>query len=147
MRWQKLWQKIKRRPGVRRNAIFGAFLLLSLLITSATIDQIDRNHQLEAQVAERNRQQTFLQQQIANQRLENQFYQTDYYLELEGRRQSGLVAKGESLIIIQRRQIDSLADEWSGELRVRETEEGLSNWELWWQFFWGRQSQLPINPS
>ena len=141
MRWQKLWQKIRRRPGVRRNAIFVAFLLIALMITSATIEQIDRNHQLEALVSERNRQQAFLEQQIANQKLENQFYQTNYYLELEARRQFGLVAKGESLIILQRRQINDRLANWDGSPSQPPTGVTPSNWQLWWQFFWGRDPQ------
>ena len=116
------------------------------MITSATIKQIDRNHQLEALVAERNRQQTFLEQQIANQKLENQFYQTDYYLELEARRQFGLVAKGESLIILQRRQINDQLANWSDKSGSLPTGVTPSNWQLWWQFFWGRDPQ-PIKRS
>ena len=141
MRWQRLWQRIRRRPGVRRNAIFVAFLLIALMITSATIEQIDRNHQLEALVGEHSRQQAFLEQQIANQELENQFYQTDYYLELEARRQFGLVAKGESLIILQRRQINDRLANWDGSPDPPPAGVTPSNWQLWWQFFWGRDPQ------
>ena len=146
MRWQGLWQKVRRRPGVRRNTIFVAFLLLSLLITSATIEQIDRNHQLEAQVAERQRQQEFLEQQIANQRLENQFYQTDYFLELEARRQFGLVSDGESVIVLQGWRIDEQLAGWEGSFEAPPTEETPSNWQLWWQFFWGREPLVPRDP-
>ena len=142
MRWQRYWQKIRRRPGVRRNAIFAAFLLIALLITSATIEQIDRNHQLEAQVAKRLRQQQLLEQQIANQRLENQFYQTDYYLELEARRQYGVVTDGESVIVLQRWRIDEQLANWNETLDPPPAAETLSNWQLWWQFFWGRESRI-----
>ena len=145
--WQKLWQtnwrrlawQIRRRPGIRRNTIFIGFLVLALMITVATVEQIDRNHQLEILVANRANQIAFLEQQIANRGLENQFYQTDYYLELEARRQFGLVADNESLILLRRRQIDDQVEAWDRQSPIRRQTSQMSNWQLWWHFFWGRE--------
>ena len=142
-RWQQLAWQIRRRPGIRRNTIFIAFLLLALLVTAATIEQIDRNHQLEIAVAERAQQRTFLEQQIINRRLENRFYQSDYYLELEARRQFGLVATGESTILIRRDQINDQVEAWSSRPARPAAPERPSNWQLWWHFFWGREPGGP----
>ena len=146
-RWQQLAWQVRRRPGIRRNTIFIAFLLLAVVITLATIEQIDRNHELELLVADRANQRAFLEQQLANRRLENQFYQSDYYLELEARRQFGLVARGESVLVLDRRQVDSRVDAWDGRPEGQPSPKRRSNWQLWWQFFWGRDepAKTPVS--
>ena len=145
-RWQQFWQnrwtqlvwQVRRRPGIRRNTIFIAFLLVAVVITLATVEQIDRNHELEVMVANRAGQKAFFEQQIANRQLENQLYQSDYYIELEARRQFGLVDRGESVLLLNRRQIDSQIEAWDGQLEGPIGPGQRSNWEVWWQFFWGR---------
>lgn len=145
-RWQQFWQdwrrqltwQVRRRPGIRRNTIFFAFMLIAVAITLAAAEQIDRNHELEVLVAGRASQRAFLEQQIVNQRLENQFYRSDYYLEFEARRQFGLVGEGEAVLLLNRRQLDSQADAWGGRPSDPAGAERPSNWALWWHFFWGR---------
>lgn len=76
------------------------FVIVALLVTWSGVGVIQANYQLQKDIS-RLRQETELQKlQNDTLRLRNQYYDTDQYLELTARRQFGLAAPGETLLLV-----------------------------------------------
>lgn len=121
------------------NLVLLLFIVVSLAITWATIDQIDYNYRLEQQARTLEEQNAVLAQENANQELRNQFYQSEYYLELAARKQLGLVEPGEKVAIISQQAIDDIVARYPDEEIEQIATEGekASPLEQWYRFFSG----------
>ena len=137
------WQRLKGRPHIRRNSIFVGFLLIALMITYATIHQIDRNYQLQLQVDATDDQIGFLETEIETLRQEIEFYQTEYYIEMESKRRTGLSLKPEKVLIIPQSKVDQRWQQHQDSQPQSPPPRQLSNWKLWWRFFWGQNQPTP----
>ncbi len=119
------------------------FVVVALLVTWSGVGVIQDNYQLQKKIS-RLRQETELQN-LENDtlRLRNQYFETDQYLELTARRQFGLAAPGEKLLLVP----ESVALANSVELpKAQNTDEKTKpqkpkyqqNFEAWMQFLFRR---------
>lgn len=76
------------------------FVLLVLLVSWSGIKVIQTNYELEKRISRLQQENEVLALENANQKLRNQYYETDQFLELAARRQFGRAAPGEQLVII-----------------------------------------------
>jgi hypothetical protein len=71
-----------------------------LLVTWSSVSVIQTNYVLQIQIIQLDEQNRIQQLENDNQKLRNQYFNTDQYLELQARRQFGKAAPGETLVIV-----------------------------------------------
>jgi cell division protein FtsB len=76
------------------------FAIIVLLVTWSSVSVIQTNYVLQKQITQLDEQNRIQQLENDNQKLRNQYFNTDQYLELQARRQFGKAAPGETLVII-----------------------------------------------
>ncbi|MEO8862897.1 MAG: septum formation initiator family protein [Candidatus Saccharimonadales bacterium] len=81
---------------------FGVFLILVLLASWSGVNVIQTNYGLQKQIAQMQQQNKLSELSNTNLKLQNEFYKTDTYLELQARKQFGKGAAGETLLLIPR---------------------------------------------
>ena len=136
----KLFHASKQLWSNKYNLVWLGFAVISIAMAVATVDQIEINNRLERQAQQLGEEIELLQQQIANQNLENEFLATESFLELEAKR-LGLVEEGASLLILNRKLIEATAANYR--LPVEEPESAsqpLTPFEYWVDFFNGPES-------
>ena len=77
--------------------VFGA---VALLVTWSGVGAIEQNYNLEKEISSLQQQNNLQQLQNNNLSLENQYYNTNEYLELEARQLFGKASPGEKLILV-----------------------------------------------
>ena len=122
----------------RQHLLFLAALAVAVLITWKIIHQANLNWSLDQQAAEIRARSDLLEQRIKNQSLENEFFRSDYYVDLAIREQQGYLLADETLLIIAPDTISQLKNEYQQQ-PTDETEEAgpLSNLEQWRRFVFG----------
>src|SRR5690242_16883915 len=103
-----MFEKIKNyplRPLVRqlkdvRVVGFLVFGVLVLLVSWSGVKVIETNYELQKQVSRVQQENQVAELENNNLKLQNQYYNTDEYLELTARRQFGKGAPGEKLLIV-----------------------------------------------
>ncbi|HSX16831.1 MAG TPA: septum formation initiator family protein [Patescibacteria group bacterium] len=78
----------------------GLFLVVVLLITWSGIKAIDANYGLQRQISKLQQQNDVQKLTNENMKLQNDYYNTPQYLELAARKDFGLAAKGETVLIV-----------------------------------------------
>lgn len=119
------------------------FVIVALLVTWSGVGVIQSNYQLQKKISE-------LRQELELQKLENdtlrlrtQYYNTDQYLELTARRQFGLGAPGETLILVPEsvalaHSLDLPDDQKTAENHKPEKPTYQQNFEAWMRFLFRR---------
>jgi cell division protein FtsB len=79
-----------------------AFLVIALIITWSGAKIIETNYTLQRDIAALQQQNAVNKLENRNLELENQYYDTDEYLELEARKNFGLAAPGEKVIVVSK---------------------------------------------
>jgi cell division protein FtsB len=79
---------------------FVVFGILVLLASWSGVRVIETNYELQKKIARLEQQNEIIALQNANQALQNQYLESDTYLELAARKQFGKAAPGESLILV-----------------------------------------------
>lgn len=79
---------------------FSVFGALVLLVTWSGVKVIETNYRLEQTVSKLQQQNEVLELENANQKLKNQYYETDDFLELQARKQLGKAAPGETVLLV-----------------------------------------------
>jgi cell division protein FtsB len=79
---------------------FIVFGVLVLLVTWSGISVIETNYELQKQVSKLQQENQVRQLENNNLKLQNEYYNTDQYLELTARRQSGKGQPGEKLLLV-----------------------------------------------
>ena len=78
------------------------FCVVVVLASWSGARVIETNFELQKKIAKLNQQNQVLDLQNQNKKLENQYYETDTYLELAARKQFGKGAPGEKLLLVPR---------------------------------------------
>ncbi len=119
------------------------FVVVALLVTWSGVGVIQDNYKLQKQIS-RLRQETELQN-LENDtlRLRNQYYDMDQYLELTARRQFGLAAPGEKLLLVPEsvalaNSVDLPESQKTSEKTKPEKPRYQQNFEAWMQFLFRR---------
>jgi cell division protein FtsB len=83
-----------------RNIVLYIFGLIVLAIAWSGAKTVQNNYQLQKQISTLNQQNRVISLQNGNTYLQNQFYQTDEYLELSARQNLGLALPGEQVLVV-----------------------------------------------
>ena len=83
-----------------RNVGLYIFAIIILAITWSGMKTIQSNYQLQKQIATLKQQNAVLNLENQNSALQNQYLQTDQYLDLAARQDLGLAAPGEQIMLI-----------------------------------------------
>lgn len=124
-----------------------AFGIIVLLVSWSGVRVIETNYKLQQQIARMEEKSKLQELENSNKKLENQYYQTDQYLELQARKQFGKAAPGETLLLVPKH----VALAHTVDLpEMQATEEGQAvpdkplyqkNFEAWMQFLFHRSSE------
>lgn len=90
-------KKTKQLADVR-NVVLYVFGILVLAIAWSSARTVQNNYQLQKKISELEQQNRVLSLINGNTYLQNQFYETDEYLELSARQNLGLAAPGETVL-------------------------------------------------
>lgn len=121
------------------------FVIVVLLVSWSTTKAIQTNYELQRQVAQKQKENELQKLRNENLRFKNQYLQTDDYLELTARKQLGLAAPGEKVVIIP----EEVARKYTVETSFKTDEEIAKkeeadkpfyqrNIEAWGRFFFRR---------
>ena len=122
-------------PFWQKNILFVIALVISVAVTWRIINQVNHNHQLEQQAAEKRARIKLLDQQKKNQILNNEFFRSNYYLDLAIREQQGYTLPGESILVIDEQKIAQIKEVYQPQTVIEETPPpSLSNLEKWRNF-------------
>lgn len=118
--------------------VFIAIVALSVSWTSTKV--IQRNYNLLKKISVLEQQVEIGEVAVANQKLMNEYYKTDAYLEIAARRQFNKALPGEKLMLVPKslalQKVPSLVDkEDSNKLNKTSS---LNNWQKWMRFLSGR---------
>jgi cell division protein FtsB len=81
---------------------FLVFGVLTLLASWSGVNVIETNYELQKEIARIDQQNQVKQLANSNLKLQNEYYNTDTYLELQARKAFGKGAPGESLLLVPR---------------------------------------------
>ncbi|HTE22335.1 MAG TPA: septum formation initiator family protein [Candidatus Limnocylindria bacterium] len=76
------------------------FGIIVLLVSWSGVRVIETNYKLQQQIARMEEETKLLELENANKQLENNYYKSDQYLELQARQQFGKAARGETVLIV-----------------------------------------------
>ncbi|MEK7603462.1 MAG: septum formation initiator family protein [Patescibacteria group bacterium] len=116
------------------------FTGLVFLVSWSTVNVIQSNYDLQKKVVRLQRQNEVTDLENQTLKLRNEYLKTDQYLELTARRQFGLAAPGEKLVLVPKsvalRYAPSPAEK-PAENQTAETDKPLyqRNFEAWMEFF------------
>lgn len=122
------------------------FLVLVLLVSWSGVKVIQTNYELEQKISKLQQEVEVQELENANLKLRNEYYTTNEFQELAARRQFGLAAPGEKLVIIPKSV--ALAHTVDLPELIKKTEviaiadkpKYQKNFEAWVNFFLNRQS-------
>lgn len=78
------------------------FLIVALMVSWSGVKVIQTNYELQKQISAIQQEVDVQNLANANLKLQNEYYQTDQYLELQARQDFGLGGKGETQVIVPR---------------------------------------------
>jgi cell division protein FtsB len=136
---------IKQLLDVRMLGLL-VFLVLVVLVSWSGMSAIQTNYGLQRQIAKLEQENTLRKLENDNQKLSNQYYTTDNFLELAARRQFGKAAPGEKLLLVPKKV--ALAHAVAAPEPPKVAPQALiakssyqQNFESWMSFFLHRQSK------
>ena len=127
--------KISRNLLTVDNVIIVVSVIVALAWIWGSISSMERNYSLQRQLELKTREKLIAEIQYKTLEFENQYLQSEEYQELAARENLGLVAKGESVLILA----DYPAEE--AEKITTETGEKDSNFTQWMNFIFGGNAQ------
>lgn len=129
-----------------RNIGLYIFGVIVLAIAWSGAKTVQNNYQLQKQISELQQQNDVIHLQNNNAYLQNQFYQTDEYLELSARQNLGLAAPGEKVLLVPKNVAMSYVDPALADKRDGSTGAAIDNrskptknLEAWRDFLLGRK--------
>lgn len=98
---QNFWNddRTKRFTDIRNVGLY-IFALIVLAITWSAAKTVQGNYELQKEISELKQQNEVLKLYNQNTALQNQYLQTDQYLELSARQNFGLAAPGEKVLLV-----------------------------------------------
>lgn len=123
-----------KKHATLNNVLLIAVMVLALSWTWSTIGALNRNYELEQELNQANLETDILELQNENLRLEQAYFQTDEYLELQSRSLLNRAWEGEHLVILPKAEgsADSEPDQ--------KVSDDKSNLEKWMDFLFGPKS-------
>ena len=120
-----------------------AIVIVALAVTYSTAEIIHKNYMLQQQITELEQQNIILEQKNINQQLQNNYYQTDAYLELAARRYFNKSTPGETLVLVPENVSLSYTKEGTSSPQENTSSQPvfIKNWHKWYDFLSGLPSQ------
>jgi len=128
-----------------RNVVLYIFAVIVLAITWSSIKTVQINYGLQKQISVLNQQNDVLQLENQNAVLQNQYYQTNQYLDLAARQNLGLAGPGEKVMLVPKavalKYVDqSLITKASTQATTADNRSKyVKNLETWRDFLLGRK--------
>ena len=121
------------------------FCVIVLLVSWSGVRVIETNYQLQRQIARLEEETELLELENANKKLENEYYDTDQYLELQARKQFGKAAKGETVLIVPENVALAHTTDLGKKTEAKKEAKPVKpfyqqNFEAWMSFFFRRSS-------
>jgi cell division protein FtsB len=122
------------------------FLVIVLLVSWSGIKAIDTNYRLQKQISQLEQQNQVHKLNNTNTKLENDYYQTDQYLEIAARQNFGLARPGETVLNVPQNvalaHTVNLPDEEKTETRKTQAKQPAyqRNFQAWMNFLFHRQA-------
>jgi cell division protein FtsB len=140
--------KIVRFASQLRDVKFAglmAFVVVVLLVSWSGVKAIQSNYDLQKQIAGIQQQNQLSKLANTNLQLENQYYNTDTYLDLSARQNFGLAAPGEKEILVPkdaalRYTVDPPKPTTTADTPTTKQPKSQRNFEAWVNFFLHRQT-------
>lgn len=133
---KRLSPLLKRMMTVEALAAF-VIVLTVAAVSYNTSQVILQNYQLQRQVSEAQQQVAIAELEVDNQRLTNEYYKTDAFLDIAARRQLSKGLDGEKLVIVPQSVALSYTPAESTQQQQTRSTEKLSNLTLWLRFITG----------
>lgn len=141
---QKVWALMRNLQDVRTIGLI-MFAVVAVLITWSGIKVVDTNYRLQQEIARLQQQNTVRGLENRNIGLQNEFYETDEYLELEARRNFGLAAPEETVFVVPKSVALSRVQMSSEDVQQDDSESSAavpqSNFSLWLEFLFQGRAQ------
>jgi cell division protein FtsB len=123
------------------------FLMVALAISWNGARAIQRNYELQKQISELQQENAVLDLQNNNIKLQNQYYNTEQYLDLKARQDFGLGQPGETLLLVPKETALAYAGKLNKPADTVPTPESRRpayqrNFQAWMDFFLHRQRQI-----
>ncbi len=137
------WQQFRdvRAIGL---AIFG---IIALMVTWSGIKAVQTNYSLQKQISKLQQQNTVSALQVNNLKLQNEYLNTDQFLELTARREFGLAAPGEKVLLVPANVALAHAKDLTATKKVEDSDQTAinkpvyqQNFERWIDFFLHRST-------
>jgi cell division protein FtsB len=144
---QNFWNdsRTRRFTDVRNIGLY-VFALIVLAITWSAAKTVQGNYELQKEISVLKQQNEVLKLYNQNTSLQNQYLQTDQYLELSARQNFGLAAPGEKVLLVPAsvaaKYVDTAlmpSDETKTAKNVDSRPEYQKNLEAWRDFLLGRK--------
>lgn len=118
------------------------FVGIVLLISWSGVKSIQTNYELQKQISTLQQQNAVRELENKNLELENEYYGTDEYLELQARRNFGLGKPGEKELLVPQSVAFAHAPELeSSKAEADKDDDHTSNFQAWVNFFLNRPQQ------
>jgi len=128
-------------PHIRDTRFIGliVFLIIMLLVTWSGVKSVQTNYGLQKKISNLQQENQVQQLKNGNLNLENNYYNTNQYLELSARQNFGLAKAGETEVIIPKSvalsRLISLPYESNQHQEVADQPKWQSNFDAWVNFF------------
>ncbi len=142
---KNFWKSKKRQQFTDvRNIGLYIFAVIVLAITWSGVKTLQTNYELQKQISTLKQQNEVLKLQNDNTALQNQYYQTNQYLELAARQDFGLAAPGEKVLLVPKDVAMKYVDQkLSSQSFSKNTADDRSryakNFQAWRDFLLGRK--------
>ena len=130
-----------------RNIGLYIFAVIVLAITWSGVKTLQINYELQKQISTLKQQNEVLKLQNDNTALQNQYYQTNQYLELAARQDFGLAAPGEKILLISKdvamKYVDqNLSPQSISKNSANNRSRYTKNLQAWKDFLLGRKASV-----
>tara|TARA_Y100001970_G_scaffold252674_1_gene326685 strand:- start:55 stop:513 length:459 start_codon:yes stop_codon:yes gene_type:complete len=138
---KKIAYAIRHKYATFNNVVIVAAFIIAAGWVWGSLGVMQRNYDLQKEVDYRRQQLELAQLQVDNLTLQNQYYQTNEYRELQARESLGLVMPGESVLILPENSEEAKASDTQETRLVVVPQENVTNLEQWLNFLFGGYSQ------
>ena len=140
-----MFQKIKNNSIFKsvidtKNLGLYALAIIALSVTWSSIKIINKNYELEKQISQLQQQVEVQEQLNKNQKLKNEYFKTDAFLDLASRKYFGKAAPGEKLIVVPKEVAAKYVHPEPAAVTettktVSSSSKFIQNWQGWIDFF------------
>jgi cell division protein FtsB len=121
------------------------FVVIALLVTWSGIGVVQTNYQLQKRLSRLEQENELQTLENATLKLRNEYYNTDQYLELTARKQFGLAAPGETLLLVPKsvalaHTVEPPPPSTQEEVRTPSKPTYQRNFEAWMEFFFRKRA-------